>query len=148
MADWSLTSLQNRLINNGARVVHHARAIRSNSPKSRSVVICKIASSRPSNGCVRHRSRIRTSAVDPGGKRFDSFDQNKLHSPVWRQQSIGRTNFTSRATSTAGTGNKTVACNALAHLISPKGPQLGECRIIQTGIRRRSDYPIRRGRVA
>jgi len=53
VADWSLTSLRNRLIRIGARVVRHARAITFQLAEVASVVIYSPASSLPSIACAR-----------------------------------------------------------------------------------------------
>ena len=56
MADWSLTSLQTRIIKIGARVVRHARAITFQLlPRLPLAALCSVVSSRPSSGCVHHR---------------------------------------------------------------------------------------------
>ena len=56
MADWSLTSLQTRIIKIGAQVVRHARAITFQLlPRLPLAALCSVVSSRPSSGCVRHQ---------------------------------------------------------------------------------------------
>ena len=55
MADWSLTSLQLKLIKVGARVVRHARAITSQLAESRSPALWCAPSSPPSADCERRR---------------------------------------------------------------------------------------------
>jgi hypothetical protein len=55
MADWSMTSLQTRLIKYGARVVRHARAITFQLARSRSAAVSFTAFSRRSTGCAHHR---------------------------------------------------------------------------------------------
>jgi Transposase DDE domain group 1 len=55
IADWSLTSLQTRLIKIGARVVRHARAITFQLAEVAISGDCSIASWRRSSGCVHRR---------------------------------------------------------------------------------------------
>ena len=55
IADWSLTSLQTRLIKTGARVVRHARAITFQLAEVAVSGNCSTASLPPSKGYARHR---------------------------------------------------------------------------------------------
>ena len=132
MTDWSLTSLQTRLIKIGARVVDMPAPLPSNSLRFLSVAIYLLASLQQSIGCAHRRFPYEDIMAIIERKRLEWSAQGLARSPVWMLQSDDRPNRAALNSLQDKDGQRNRCHSALGHYLAEKSYDLENTRYRET----------------